>query len=73
MNTYNQVLLHQHYLTAYCIVFSRDGVVGYTHNWREASKICKKYPNNLQWDYIMDLAELQGVKLITYKDYSFTD
>lgn len=70
MNTYNQNTLHQHFCTAYCIVFSRDGVVGYTHNWREANKICKRYPDDLQWDYVSDLNELHQTSLI--KNNTFT-
>lgn len=71
MNTYNQTILHQHYLTAYCIVFSSTNIIGFTINWREASKICKKYPTQLQWDYITDLSELNGLKMITYKNFVY--
>lgn len=73
MNTYNQNTLHQHFCTAYCIIFSRKGVIGYTHNWREANKICKRYPNDLQWDYVSDLMELQGTQLIDSKSYIYRE
>lgn len=71
MNTYNQNTLHQHYCTAYCIVFSHKGVIGYTLNWREANKICKRYPDDLQWDYVSDLTELRGTQLIDSKKYTY--
>ena len=72
MNTYNQNILHQLYYTAYCVVFSRYSVIGYTHTWREASKICKRYPNDLQWDYVTDLTELHGLTLLRDKEFVFS-